>query len=201
MPKIVDKEARRRDFARAALLEFQQRGYPETKIEDIAARAGAGKGTVYEYFRDGKREIVLYLFEDFFARAVDGARNAPIFADDPAEDCVALLMSLARPPAELLPLIPVYFEIWASRRPGSALGLDKRMAGVFDELAAFVAQRLGRRHGPGGRPRAADRSFARMIVACIDGMILHRAIFHRDQDVYSKELRGFEAMLRAWLGL
>ena len=41
---------------------FQQRGYYDTKIIDIADAAGIGKGTVYEYF-ESKDAIFLELFK------------------------------------------------------------------------------------------------------------------------------------------
>ncbi|MBU0982905.1 MAG: TetR/AcrR family transcriptional regulator; helix-turn-helix transcriptional regulator, partial [candidate division Zixibacteria bacterium] len=61
MPKIVDKEARRRDIARAALRVFGHRGIHSFKMADIAKEAGIGKGTVYEFFRS-KREWISNAF-------------------------------------------------------------------------------------------------------------------------------------------
>ncbi len=41
---------------------FQANGYHDTKIIDIAEKAGIGKGTVYEYF-DSKESILFQLFQ------------------------------------------------------------------------------------------------------------------------------------------
>lgn len=57
-------EARRKAILDAALMEFLQWGVARARIEDIARRAGVGKGTVYLYFQgkaaiyDGLIEIV-----------------------------------------------------------------------------------------------------------------------------------------------
>ncbi|MGB9887207.1 MAG: TetR/AcrR family transcriptional regulator [Moorellales bacterium] len=47
---------RRQQILEAAVEVFARRGYYEAKVEEVAARAGIGKGTVYEYFRS-KREL------------------------------------------------------------------------------------------------------------------------------------------------
>lgn len=47
-----DKHRRREDILRAARDVFAREGYHEAKVEDIAAAAHVGKGTVYLYFPD-----------------------------------------------------------------------------------------------------------------------------------------------------
>src|SRR5262252_1714617 len=54
-------EARRQAILAAALEEFCARGFAATRIDDVAARAGVAKGTIYLYFDDKQalfREIV-----------------------------------------------------------------------------------------------------------------------------------------------
>lgn len=43
-------EARPTEIIHAALAEFSRRGYAATRLEDVAAAAGIGKGTIYLYF-------------------------------------------------------------------------------------------------------------------------------------------------------
>jgi len=64
MPRIVDKEAKKKEIVAAALKEFAKRGVANTKMADIAQAAEIGKGTIYEYFRD-KNEIFLESFHQF----------------------------------------------------------------------------------------------------------------------------------------
>jgi AcrR family transcriptional regulator len=45
-------EAKRLAIVRAAFAVVTERGYSDTKVEDVAQRAGVAKGTVYLYFRD-----------------------------------------------------------------------------------------------------------------------------------------------------
>src|SRR4051812_3103446 len=54
-PRTARRRARRKDarpaeIISAALALFAERGFAVTKLEDVAARAGIGKGTIYLYF-------------------------------------------------------------------------------------------------------------------------------------------------------
>lgn len=50
------KDARPQELLAAALDLFVDRGYAATRLEDVAARAGVSKGTLYLYF-DNKEEL------------------------------------------------------------------------------------------------------------------------------------------------
>jgi AcrR family transcriptional regulator len=50
------KEARPSELTAAALLLFVEKGFSATRLEDIAARAGVSKGTLYLYF-DSKEAL------------------------------------------------------------------------------------------------------------------------------------------------
>lgn len=50
------KEARRNAIIDAALEEFIAQGFTATKLDDVAERAGIGKGTIYLYF-DSKESL------------------------------------------------------------------------------------------------------------------------------------------------
>lgn len=60
-PKNVDKEARKKQIYEAAINLFAQKGVTSTTIQDIADKAGIGKGTVYEYFTS-KDELLTDIF-------------------------------------------------------------------------------------------------------------------------------------------
>lgn len=51
MPATVDKAIKRKEIVRHAADVFAQKGYHESKMQDIASAADIGKGTIYEYFR------------------------------------------------------------------------------------------------------------------------------------------------------
>jgi AcrR family transcriptional regulator len=67
----ADKAAFRRDaILAAALEEFSARGYAAARLEDVALRAGVGKGTIYLHFRDKEalfQELVTTMLVPFIA--------------------------------------------------------------------------------------------------------------------------------------
>lgn len=65
------KDARPAEIIDAALVEFAQRGFAAARLEDVAARAGVSKATIYVYFKDKKA-----LFEGCMR-----AKVSPVVAD------------------------------------------------------------------------------------------------------------------------
>ena len=61
----VEPEARRQAILDAALHVFAERGFEAARLDDVAARAGVAKGTLYLYFRDKEA-----LFEELVRSAV-----------------------------------------------------------------------------------------------------------------------------------
>jgi AcrR family transcriptional regulator len=71
-PRALRKAQRPQEILQAAFEEFVERGYTATRIEDVAARAGVTKGTIYLYFQN-KEE----LFQD-----VVGKLSQPVFDEN-----------------------------------------------------------------------------------------------------------------------
>lgn len=65
------KDARPGEIIEAGLLEFAERGFAATRLEDVAGRAGIVKGTIYRYF-DSK---------DALFEAALKSRITPVFDD------------------------------------------------------------------------------------------------------------------------
>ncbi len=53
---MAEKNQRRKDILTSAKILFTEKGFHNTKMEEIAAGAGVGKGTLYEYFKS-KQDI------------------------------------------------------------------------------------------------------------------------------------------------
>ena len=62
MARIIDKEEKRCDIARASIDLFCDKGISQTTIDEIARSAGVAKGTVYLYFKN-KEEIVFAIWD------------------------------------------------------------------------------------------------------------------------------------------
>ncbi len=62
MPKIVNKEERRKEIALSCKELFIEKGINALTIAEVAKTAGIGKGTVYEYF-ENKDDIIFEIVE------------------------------------------------------------------------------------------------------------------------------------------
>lgn len=74
--RALQKEMRRNEIIEAGLQEFTAQGFSNTRLEDVAERAGIGKGTIYLYFESKES-----LFEEVIRTSLFPAR-------DEAEDLV-----------------------------------------------------------------------------------------------------------------
>ncbi|MCL4767177.1 MAG: TetR/AcrR family transcriptional regulator [Hyphomicrobiaceae bacterium] len=67
------KEQRPEQIMQAALEEFAAKGYAETRLDDVASRAGISKGLVYVYFRT-KEELFKAVIRTFLVPRVESVR-------------------------------------------------------------------------------------------------------------------------------
>jgi AcrR family transcriptional regulator len=124
------KEARPDEILAAALASFAERGFAATRLDDVAARAGISKGTLYLYFH-GKEE----LFE-----AVVRATLLPNL-----ERIEALAATFEGPSAQLLERLLLTLAGVVSSQAGAIPKLVIAEAGNFPELARFYLDEVIRR--------------------------------------------------------
>ncbi|HEU5126356.1 MAG TPA: TetR family transcriptional regulator [Glycomyces sp.] len=164
----------RRRLREAAAQEFAERGYDESRLEDIAARAGFTKGAVYSNFKS-KQELFGAVLADRADTELGAVTERLADADD-VKDAVAAAAGL------------VAGEITGDTERGQ-LGLefasrarrDERVRSVLAplrrsqrqtaaEAIAAVAERLG-----GGT--AVDPELAGLIVHCLsNGLSMEHAV-------------------------
>ena len=117
------KEARPAELLEAAFDLFVERGFAATRIDDIAARAGVSKGTVYLYF-PSKQAV----FEALVRQAV-------------LPNVERLIGETAQPGAPVLEILPRLLRAIMSVVAGSPLARFPRLiiaeAPHFPELAQF----------------------------------------------------------------
>lgn len=85
--KEKKKIKRRKRILAAATGLFQDRGYAETTINDIADKADVGVGTIYNYF-SSKNEILLNIVADIF---IEKNADAIIYEEDPVQTVIKYL--------------------------------------------------------------------------------------------------------------
>jgi AcrR family transcriptional regulator len=86
------KEARPQELLQAALELFVEKGFSATRSEEVAARAGVSKGTLYLYF-PSKEELFKAVVRNNIASLIaDGQQIADQF-DGPGTELLRLLMT------------------------------------------------------------------------------------------------------------
>jgi len=113
--------SREKSIAEAAFALFAERGYADVRMEDVAARAGVAKGTLYLYF-DSKQALL---------------RGAIQHAMAPISDMLATLAAQA-PPLDRTALHEVYGRLAAlveDGTMGTVLRLVLSESGRFPEVA------------------------------------------------------------------
>lgn len=75
-----ERRRRRRAMRRAAQFVFAEKGYEQATLDEIAERAEFGKGTLYNYFEDGKEGLLFAIFDEVYDDLHDMIRAT--FGDD-----------------------------------------------------------------------------------------------------------------------
>jgi AcrR family transcriptional regulator len=122
-PRQRRKQARPQELLNAALELFVQKGFSATRSEEVAARAGVSKGTLYLYFPSKEELFKAVVRNNLSALIATGQQVADQF-DGPSEQLLRLLL-----------------QAWWSRvGDTSAGGIFKIIVsevGNFPELAQF----------------------------------------------------------------
>ena len=67
-------DERRDQILDCALEVFASKGFHDTSIANICARAGIARGTLYQYFKD-KRDVLAALVDRIVSRIIDAVRQ------------------------------------------------------------------------------------------------------------------------------
>jgi AcrR family transcriptional regulator len=98
-------EERPRELLEAALAVFSQRGYRNTRLDDVAEAAGVTKGAIYHYF-DTKEELLLSVIDHYqalaFGRAEEVLANRELSASERIEQVVKKIFQPTEQPKRLL---------------------------------------------------------------------------------------------------
>lgn len=125
-PRRRRKEARPQELTAAALAVFVEKGYSATKLDDVAARAGVSKGTLYLYF-NSKEALFKAVIEEGVVPAIE---EGEALLEHSADDPVQLLRS-------------ILFGWWERIGSTELGGISKLMlseARNFPEVAAYYQE-------------------------------------------------------------
>jgi AcrR family transcriptional regulator len=107
----------------AALDVFAEKGFADSRLDDVALRAGVAKGTLYLYF-DSKQTLFEALIRSGIAAPIEAIEEKVLGLDLPAEATLRMLFAFLRQ------------EVLATRRK-EVVRLILSEAGRFPEIAAL----------------------------------------------------------------
>jgi AcrR family transcriptional regulator len=122
------KQARPAELLAAALALFVEKGYAGTRLDDVAARAGVSKGTLYLYFAN-KEELFKAVVRENIVRNIAEARQAATAYEGPTGELLAAMLR----------------QWWERVGDTPASGITKLVlaeSGNFPEIARFYVQEV-----------------------------------------------------------
>jgi AcrR family transcriptional regulator len=122
------KEARPAELVSAALQLFVEKGYAGTRLDDVAARAGVSKGTLYLYFENKEELFKAVVRENIVARISQSADEILHFDGSSAE--------------LLRRLITTWWEEYGGSTAGGISKLMMAESGNFPEIARFFLEEV-----------------------------------------------------------
>ncbi len=174
MPKIIDKQAKKLDILHAAAKVFAKKGVVNTKMVDIAAEAGIGKGTIYEYYRS-KEEI----FGDSFRLIFDHMKSQLADAIGNTDDPVLKLQKLINVTLkEFLEhsgdLAGIMMDFWAEgvRTKNDEIMNVINLEQIYSEYRIMIADILHDGINKGVFREVDANSLAAIIIGSLDGIML-----------------------------
>jgi AcrR family transcriptional regulator len=105
-------EERQKQILEAAISQFAQHGFHETRMEDIARASGLSKGAVYLYYKS-KDAIIAALLRTVFAWELRGARAIVDGKGTATERMLAMTHMFADELDRMTKAMPIFLEFYA----------------------------------------------------------------------------------------
>jgi AcrR family transcriptional regulator len=159
------KDARPQELLDAALALFVEKGFAATRSEEVAARAGVSKGTLYLYYPSKEELFKAVVRRNLSELIAEGSAIADAF-EGSAESLLRLLM-----------------HTWRERAAGAASGIHKVVIAEvrsFPELAQFYLDEVvlpAQRLIVGALQRGIDRGEFRPLEP-VPHLLIAQTIFH-----------------------
>ena len=141
--RIVNRPAKTGVILRAATRVFAEQGYQTATMDAIADRAGIGKGTLYEYFRD-KQDLFFAVFDDYIASMARLARQSvELPSATPAAQIQQAIHTILTMSVEERDLFPLVFEFWsASASPNRHVRLATMFRDTYAQFRTLIADQI-----------------------------------------------------------
>jgi AcrR family transcriptional regulator len=158
----------------AARALFDERGFADTTIQEVADRAGVGKATVY-YYVESKDQLLGLVIDETIAGLLRDVRQEMQSIDGPAKAIGHLLSRQAMEMTRTGVMVDAYLRGEAA----PAGGLAERMRPVRDIYVDLLRGLIERGIEVGDFRVVDPDATARMVTGCMVGTFLHWSRFDR----------------------
>lgn len=137
-----EQQLRRETIIKAAQKLFEQKGFEETTVEQVAALAELGKGTIYSYFKS-KEEIYIAILEkklDLLEEKMRAAVANPASAVDALYGLYEAFIEYHRDRKGFIDTLFVQIDDQILYRLGGVVGGLKSKASVWMEIVGNMIQ-------------------------------------------------------------
>lgn len=167
MPKIVDHEARRRDFIAAAYATIMEEGLANTTVRAVAKKAGYTTGALVHYFGD-KDELIREAI-DYFGRDMRGRMESAHRENTGRAALRDTLLEALPTDRRSASSWRVWLALWYHSESSEDMRAEerRRYKEWFGRLTAIIEESKAQRELPA---RTDARTEARMLVALVDGL-------------------------------
>lgn len=177
MPSEKLSEERQKQILEAAVAQFAQHGFHQTRMEDIARASGLSKGALYLYYKS-KDAIIAAILRTFFAFELRGTRSIIEREGSAAERLLAMTRMFADEIERMSVAMPLLMEFYAiAFRDASVREHIGRMYTEFrTPVTSLIEQGIAR-----GEFRAVNAEEAALTwIALLEGLTLIWTVIPRE---------------------
>ncbi len=179
----------------AASDAFAEHGFAKARIEDIAAKAGVGKGTVYEYFQS-KEHLLLQCCIHICTANEEKISASPLLADTDQIDYHVTMHELVRSVVETIvgsekKELRLFIQLWevTDKAPALAEEVNTAIQQLYAKWEALVLNLFQAGVAAGAFKAWPDPDmFGKIITATVDGWIWQKS-FRSEIEAKSIALR------------
>lgn len=174
MPKIVDKEQKRKEIAKAAIDIFAQKGFENTTIQEIAKAASIGKGTFYQYF-ETKEHVLMEVAMEIFRKMENSIDSSFLSLSDPRKKLKSLMIETMGAVDEMEKVFNVYMELFLIHMRSGGYGIPLL---VLEDMLVMMRKLVsdiildGKKRGI-FKQNVDHKAISIYLVASLDGVAMH----------------------------
>jgi len=194
MPRSVDKKKKADAIGAAAIKVFRELGYHRARMADIAAGAGIGKGTLYEYFSN-KAAILEFEIERYFSAFESSVVTAMAEEDTAGRRLLSLVGFAFDHVTQWEDHCVVYAEYFGASRTEERGRFS--LSRIYAEMQDVIQALLEEGQASGEIVRAVDPvSTAELLLSVFDGVVLHGVFAGRRYETESLRQAAFTLITR-----